>query len=282
MSYEKISLNPISGAMGVEIEGVDLSQPLDNKTFDEIHQALLDNLVIIFHDQNLTPAQCKAFAHRFGPLEAYPFVKGLDDHPEIFEIRKEPDEKKNFGGKWHSDMSFSERPPVGTMLYALETPSKGGDTMLTNLYNAYDGLSDGMKNLLDGMQAEYSAALKGSGGRAAVMNMTRFNVDNLDRAEQSALHPIVRTHPETQRKALYISAGHLIRFEDMTEDESKPMLDYLREHAAQPDFTCRVRYRKGTLVLWDNRCTQHRALNDYHGDRRVMHRLTVGGGDHPS
>ena len=282
MSYEKITLNPIAGAMGVEIEGVDLSQPLDNKTFDEIHQAFLENLVIIFHDQNLTPEQCKAFAQRFGPLEIYPFVKGLDDHPEIFEIRKEPDEQRNFGGRWHSDMSFSDQPPVGTMLYALEMPSKGGDTMLTNLYNAYDTLSDGMKDLLDGVQAEYSAALKGSGGRAAVMNMTRFNVDNLDRAEQAALHPIVRTHPETQRKALYVSAGHLTRFEDMTEEESKPMLDYLREHAAQPDFTCRVRYRKGTLCLWDNRCTQHRALNDYQGERRVMHRLTVGGGDHPS
>lgn len=282
MSYEKITLNPIAGAMGVEIEGVDLSQPLDNKTFDEIHQAFLENLVIVFHDQNLTPEQCKAFAQRFGPLEIYPFVKGLDDHPEIFEIRKEPDEQRNFGGRWHSDMSFSDRPPVGTMLYALEMPSKGGDTMLTNLYNAYDALSDGMKDLLDGVQAEYSAALKGSGGRAAVMNMTRFNVDNLDRAEQAALHPIVRTHPETRRKALYVSAGHLTRFEDMTEEESKPMLDYLREHAAQPDFTCRVRYRKGTLCLWDNRCTQHRALNDYQGERRVMHRLTVGGGDHPS
>ncbi len=282
MSYEKISLNPIAGSMGVEIEGVDLSQPLDNQTFDEIHRAFLEYQVIIFHNQTLTPAQYKAFAQRFGPLEFYPFVKGLDDHPEIFEIRKEPDEQRNFGGKWHSDMSFSERPPVGTMLYALEMPSKGGDTMLTNLYNAYDTLSDGMKDLLGSMQAEYSAALKGSGGRAAVMNMTRFDVNNLDRANEASIHPIVRTHPETRRKALYVSGGHLTRFEDMTEEESKPMLDYLREHATQPDFTCRVRYRKGTLALWDNRCTQHRALNDYQGERRVMHRITIGGGDHPS
>ena len=229
MDYEKITVAPISGAMGVEITGVDLSQALDNRTFDEIHRAFLEYLVVVFHDQTLTPEHCKAFAQRFGPLEPYPFVEGLAEHPEIFEIRKEPDEKKNFGGKWHSDMSFTDAPPIGTMLYALEVPPKGGDTLLTNLYQAYETLSDGMKALLDGMRAEYSAALKHSGGRAAVMNMTRFNVHNLDRAEQAAMHPIVRTHPETGQKALYISAGHLARFEDMTSAESQPLLDFLRE-----------------------------------------------------
>ncbi|MBM84541.1 MAG: taurine dioxygenase [Rhodospirillaceae bacterium] len=281
MEYETLEVNPISGAMGAEIAGIDLAQPLDNQAFDEIHRAFLEFQVIVFHDQKLDPVQCKAFARRFGRLEFYPFVKGLDEHPEIFEIRKEPDEKKNFGGSWHSDMSFTEAPPVGTMLYAIEMPPKGGDTMLTNLYEAYDALSDGMKDLLDKMTAEYSAALKHSGGRAAVMNRTPFAI-NLDRAEEASIHPIVRTHPDTGRKALYISAGHLTRFADMTEEESKPLLDYLRDHAVQPDFTCRVRYRAGTLALWDNRCTQHRALNDYHGERRVIHRITIGGGDRPN
>ena len=281
MQYKKITINPLSGAMGAEIGGVDLSQRLDNQTFDEIHQALLENLVIIFHDQTLGPDECKAFARKFGSLEPYPFVKGLPEHPEIFEIRKEPDEKRNFGGKWHSDMSFTNMPPMGTMLYALEVPSKGGDTMLTNLYLAYDSLSDGMKELLEGMNAEYSAALKNSGGRVARMNSTRFDVANLDRAEEASFHPIIRTHPQTNKKALYISGAHLARFEDMTVEESKPLLDFLREHASEPDFTCRVPYRKGTLVLWDNRCTQHRALNDYHGERRVMHRLTIGSKEVP-
>jgi taurine dioxygenase len=281
MNYKKITVRPISGAMGAEISGVDLSQRLDNKTFDEIHQALLENLVIVFHDQTLNPDECKMLARKFGSLEPYPFVEGLSDHPEIFEIRKEPDEKRNFGGKWHSDMSFTNTPPMGTMLYALEVPSKGGDTMLTNLYLAYEALSDGMKKLLTGMNAEYSAALKHSGGRAAIMNSTRFDVANLDRAEELSLHPIVRTHPQTDKKALYISSGHLAKFENMTLEESKPLLDFLREHASQPDFTCRVQYRKGTLVLWDNRCTQHRALNDYHGERRVMHRLTIGSNERP-
>ena len=281
MNYNKITITPLSGAMGAEIGGVDLSQNLDNQTFNEIHQALLDNLVIVFHDQSLAPDDCKSFARRFGSLEPYPFVEGLTEHPEIFEIRKEPDEKKNFGGKWHSDMSFTKMPPMGTMLYALEVPSKGGDTMLTNLYLAYENLSDGMRQLLANMKAEYSAALKQSGGRVAIMNSTRFDVANLDRAEETSLHPLVRTHPQTGMKALYVSAGHLARFEGMTVEESKPILDFLREHASQPDFTCRVKYRKGTLVLWDNRCTQHRALNDYHGERRVMHRLTIGSGEAP-
>jgi taurine dioxygenase len=281
MNYNKITITPLSGAMGAEIGGVDLSQDLDNQTFNEIHQALLDNLVIVFHDQSLAPDDCKSFARRFGSLEPYPFVEGLTEHPEIFEIRKEPDEKKNFGGKWHSDMSFTKMPPMGTMLYALEVPSKGGDTMLTNLYLAYENLSDGMRQLLANMKAEYSAALKQSGGRVAIMNSTRFDVANLDRAEETSLHPLVRTHPQTGMKALYVSAGHLARFEGMTVEESKPILDFLREHASQPDFTCRVKYRKGTLVLWDNRCTQHRALNDYHGERRVMHRLTIGSGEAP-
>ncbi|MEE3007273.1 MAG: TauD/TfdA family dioxygenase [Pseudomonadota bacterium] len=162
------------------------------------------------------------------------------------------------------------------MLYSLEVPSKGGDTMLTNLYLAYESLSEGLKSLLEDMEAEYSAALKHAGGRRNVMNATRFDVANLDRAEESFYHPIVRKHPETGQKALYISSGHLLRFKDMRVEESKPLLDFLKNHATQPDFTCRVKYRKGTLVLWDNRCTQHRALNDYHGERRVMHRLTIG------
>ena len=276
MDYRSISVAPLSGAMGAEISGVDLSKDLSNQVFTDIHNALLENLVIVFHDQSLSPEACKLFAQKFGKLVKYPFVEGLQQHPEIFEIRKDPDEKKNFGGNWHSDMSFTELPPMGTMLYALEVPSKGGDTMLANLYLAYESLSEGLKCLLEDMEAEYSAALKHAGGRRNVMNATRFDVANLDRAEESFCHPIIRKHPETGHKALYISSGHLLRFKDMRVEESKPLLDFLKNHATQPDFTCRVKYRKGTLVLWDNRCTQHRALNDYHGERRVMHRLTIG------
>jgi taurine dioxygenase len=283
-AYRTIEVTPIAGAMGATVSGVDLAGDLGNETFAEIHRAFLENQVLLFHDQRLSVPQNKAFAERFGPLVPYPFVKGLPDHPEVFEIRKEPDEPKNFGGKWHTDMSFEERPPVATMLYAHEVPSRGGDTLLTNLYWAYEALSAPMKRIVDGLNGVYSGDLKTRrGGRAATMKETRFNTHNVDRAnEMESVHPLVRTHPETGRKALYISGSHLYRIEGMTDAESEAMLRFLKEHAGTPDFTCRVRYRVGSLVVWDNRCTQHLALNDYPGERRVMHRLTIGGGDRPS
>jgi taurine dioxygenase len=150
MQYQTITVKPIGGTMGAEIAGVDLSKPLGNETFSEIHQAFLENQLLVFHDQKLTIEQNKAFAKLFGPLVPYPFVKGLDDHPEVFEIRKEPDEEKNFGGEWHTDMSFDDRPPIATMLYAHEVPSRGGDTLLANLYRAYETLSEPMRRIVAG------------------------------------------------------------------------------------------------------------------------------------
>lgn len=283
MAYHTITVKPIGGTMGAEISGVDLAQDLGNEIFAEIHQAFLENQLLVFHDQDLTVEQHKAFARRFGPLVPYPFVKGLDDHPEVFEIRKEPDEEKNFGGEWHTDMSFDERPPVATMLYAHEVPSRGGDTLLANLYRAYETLSDPMKRIVDQLNGVYSGDLKGRrGGRAALMSSTRFNTVNVqDAPSMESVHPLVRTHPETGRRALYVSGSHLYRIEGMTDKESDALLKFLKDHAATPDFTARAQYHKGTLVIWDNRCTQHRALNDYPGERRVMHRLTIGGGDRP-
>ena len=279
-----MTVTPIAGAMGAEIRGVDVSEDLSEAAFGEIRQLFLENQVLIFRDQTLSIEQNKAFAQRFGPLVPYPFAQGLPDHPEIFEIRKEPDEAKNFGGVWHTDMSFTERPPVATMLYAKDVPTRGGDTLLTNLYWAYESLSEPMKKIVDGLVGVYSGDIKGRrGGRAATMAATRFkpmNVENADKMEVE--HPLVRTHPETGRKALYISGSHLYRIAGMTDPESNALLGFLKEHAGTPDFTCRVRYEPGSLVVWDNRCTQHRALNDYAGERRVMHRLTIAGGDIPS
>jgi taurine dioxygenase len=283
MAYHTITVKPIGGTMGAEISGVDLAQDLGNEIFAEIHQAFLENQLLVFHDQDLTVEQHKAFARRFGPLVPYPFVKGLDDHPEVFEIRKEPDEEKNFGGEWHTDMSFDDRPPVATMLYAHEVPSRGGDTLLANLYRAYETLSEPMKRVVDQLNGVYSGDLKGRrGGRAALMSSTRFNTMNVEDApSMESVHPLVRTHPETGRRALYVSGSHLYRIEGMTDKESDALLRFLKDHAATPDFTARAQYHKGTLAIWDNRCTQHRALNDYPGERRVMHRLTIGGGDRP-
>ncbi|MCR9177415.1 MAG: TauD/TfdA family dioxygenase [Alphaproteobacteria bacterium] len=279
-----IQVRPIAGSMGAEISGIDLSQPLGNEASARIHDAFLENQVLVFHDQTLSVEQNKAFAESFGPLVPYPFVKGLPEHPEVFEIRKEPDEQMNFGGAWHTDMSFDERPPVATMLYAQETPSRGGDTLIANLYRAYETLSPKMQTFADGLTGVYSGDLKGRrGGRKALMSATRFETANVDAAPaMESEHPLVRTHPETGRKALYVSGSHLYRIKELSDPEGAALLSFLKEHASTPDFTCRVGYRPGTLVVWDNRCTQHRALNDYHGERRVMHRLTIGGGDRPS
>jgi len=283
MTEARFTTRPIAGAMGVEISGVDLSQPLGNDLFAQIHDAFLEHQVLVFPDQSLSVEQNKAFAQHFGPLVPYPFVKGLPDHPEVFEIRKEPDEEKNFGGGWHTDMSFEDRPPVATMLYAHETPTRGGDTLLANLYRAYETLSPAMRTFVDGLTGVYSGDLKGRrGGRAALMAATRFETSNVDKAPtMECEHPLVRTHPETGRKALYVSGSHLYRIKELADAEGEALLRFLKDHATTPDFTCRVGYRPGTLVIWDNRCTQHRALNDYHGERRVMHRLTIGGGGRP-
>ncbi|MDP6688471.1 MAG: TauD/TfdA family dioxygenase [Alphaproteobacteria bacterium] len=278
MGYQTLDVEPLSGAMGAVIHGVDLAADLSNQAFDEIHQAFLEYKAVFFHGQDLDPHQQIAFGRRFGPMAVYPFIEGLPEAPETFEILKTEHDVKNFGGGWHSDMSFAPKPPLGTMLYALEMPDAGGDTMFANTALAYDALSDGMKDLLDGLIGIYSAALKRSGGRAATFkSATAMTPKNMDRVEMGAEHPIVRTHPETGRKALFMGKGHTVRFKDMTEAESLPLINYLADHCVRPEFTCRFAWGVGSLALWDNRCTLHFAVDDYPGQRRRMRRLTIEG-----
>jgi len=191
---------------------------------------------------------------------------------------KAENEETNFGGNWHSDTTYLEQPPLATLLYAVETPSRGGDTLFTSTRAAYDALSEGMRRLVDGLVGVNSAGLKHGGGRSAmhkkIGGMKVRDTDTAGRYE--AEHPVARTHPETGRKALYVSRSHTIRFKDMSEDESRPLIEWLQAHQTRPEFTCRVRWAPGTLTIWDNRCTQHNAINDYHGQRRRMRRLTVG------
>jgi taurine dioxygenase len=269
----------VAGSLGAEIFGADLSRDLSNRLHDEIHQAFLDHQVLFIRDQTLTPPQQVAFARRFGPLNEYPFVKALEDAPEIIEIVKEPHEQVNFGGIWHADTTYLENPPMGTVLYALEVPSAGGDTMYANMYDAYEALSDGMKLMLDPLVGVSSAALRRSGGRATGMSKrSSMTASNLNKADTiMAEHPAVCTHPETGRKALYVNPAHTVRFRDMTEEESKPLIEFLCDHAVRPEFTCRFKWEVGTLAIWDNRCVQHFAINDYHGERRRMHRATIEG-----
>ena len=279
MGYERITVRPLAGALGAEIGGVALTRALgDNRTWSEIHQAFLDHLVIVFRDQDLSPADLMAVGQRFGEPSHYPFVHGIDGYPFIFEIVKSAEERKNFGNAWHSDTTYLPRPPLATLLYAKETPSHGGDTLFANQYLAYETLSEGMRHLLDRLAGVNSAALKRGGGRANRHDdIAGMRVHNTADAEAyKAIHPVARTHPETGRKALYLNRSHTIRFEGMTEEESLPLIDWLADHAVQPEFTCRLAWRPGTLAIWDNRCVQHYAINDYHGQRRVMQRLTVG------
>jgi taurine dioxygenase len=215
---------------------------------------------------------------RFGEPCYYPFVTGIDGYPFIFEVVKEESETVNFGGNWHSDTTYLAQPPLATLLYALETPSHGGDTLFANTRKAYEALSEGMRAMVDKLVGVNSASLKVTGGRrkmhSTIGSMKVHDTENADGYE--AQHPAARTHPETGRKALYVSRSHTIRFKDMSEEESRPLIDFLQAHQTRPEFTCRVRWTPGTLTIWDNRCTQHSAVNDYHGQRRRMRRLTVG------
>ena len=271
--YRHIGVQRIAGALGAEIRGVDVAQPLADEVVAEIRQAFLDHLVVFLRDQKLTPQGLLAFARRFGRPMEYPQLKGLPECPLVTPVVKLEHERVNFGGVWHSDTSYLERPPMASLLYALETPPHGGDTLFANQYLAYETLSEGLKRTL--------ADLAGFNSSAKA-DVTRSREDRLREAgvEMKVLageHPVVRTHPETGRKALYLNFGHTTRFQGWTEDESRPLLEFLFEHQVKPELTCRFRWEPGSLAFWDNRCTQHNPVNDYHGFRRVMHRVTLEG-----
>lgn len=267
----------MAGALGAEIRGIDVK---NEHSWSAIHEAFLKYSVLVIRDQELEPAELMRVGTRFGEPCHYPFVTGIDGYPFIFEVVKEENETVNFGGNWHSDTTYLPQPPLATLLYALETPTHGGDTLFANTYAAYDALSEGMRALVDKLVGVNSASLKVTGGRRklhAPANVGGMKIHDTETADQlEAEHPVARTHPGTGRKALYVSRGHTIRFRDMTEEESRPLIDFLQAHQIRPEFTCRVRWSPGTLTVWDNRCTQHCAVNDYHGRRRRMLRLTVG------
>jgi taurine dioxygenase len=260
----------IAGALGAELLGVDLRK-LSDGVVVAIRRAFLEHQVIFFRDQELDPAQFMAFARTMGKPVPYPFVTGIEGFPEVIEVKKLEHERHNFGGIWHSDTAYLDEPPMGSMLIAREIPPYGGgDTLFASQYLAYEALSDGMKRLLDGLYAVNSSA------KADVTRTREDRVKEYSR-HYEAEHPVVRTHPETGRKALYVNFGHTARFRGMTDAESSTLLDYLFRHQVKPEFTCRFHWEVGSIAFWDNRCTQHNPVNDYHGHRRVMHRITLAG-----
>jgi taurine dioxygenase len=279
MSYKTLEAKPLTAAMGAELSGIDLTQPLSDDQKSDIKQALLDYQAVFFRDQPLTPDQHLALARSFGELEVHPIVKGLDGNPEILQIVKEPGEETQFGDVWHSDNSFMETPSMGSILHGVEVPPIGGDTLFSNMYMAYDMLSDGMKAILEGLVCIHTAADAYNPVRLAhkYRGETNMKYQYSDAVEKEVEHPVIRTHPETGKKSLFVNKMFTTRFKNMTPDESKPILEYLSVHAIRPEFQCRFRWEKDSVAFWDNRCTMHYAMNDYYQYRRIMNRITVAG-----
>jgi taurine dioxygenase len=275
MAKNGFNVRRLSGAVGAEILGVDLGAEPGHNTIAAIRQVWLEHGVVFFRDQDLPPAKLLDFAKRFGGVVEYPFIKGIEGFPEIIPVVKLEHETQNFGGVWHSDTAYLDTPPMGTMLIAREVPPYGGDTLFANQYLAYETLSGGMKRMLEGLVA-INASAKADVTRTRE-DRVRDSAKSDAKKEYFSEHPVVRTHPETGRKALYVNVAHTLRFKDMTEAESEPLLNYLFQHQTRVEFTCRFSWQVGSLAFWDNRCVLHNPVNDYHGYRRVMHRVTLAG-----
>ncbi len=270
-----IEVRRVAGALGAEIHGIDLGRDLCVSVAARVREIFLDHQVVFFRDQDLTPAQFLRFAEAMGQPVEYPFVKGLEGYPLVIEVKKLEHERTNFGGIWHSDTTYLAQPPMASMLLAREVPPFGGDTLFANMYTAYEALSEGLRELLQPLRAISSSA------KADVSKTREDRIASDGRADAGrhylATHPVVRTHPETGRRALFVNVAHTVRFEGMTEEESAPLLQFLHQHQVRPEFTCRFAWQPGSLAFWDNRCVQHNPVNDYHGWRRVMHRITLAG-----
>ena len=271
----QLTITPVAGAIGAEVNGVDIAAGIDADTAALLRQALLDHLVIFFRDQHLTPERYMAFARAFGTPVEYPMLPGIPGFPMITEITKHEHERHNFGGIWHADTTYLACPPMGSMLNALEVPPCGGDTLFANQYLAYETLSETLRGLLDGLTG-ISCSTKADVSKTRE-DMIHNAGDKASFQPLTAEHPVVRTHPETGRKLLYVNVAHTSHFKGMTEAESAPLLGYLFQHQVRPEFTCRFRWQPGSLAFWDNRAAQHNPINDYHGHRRVMRRITLAG-----
>jgi taurine dioxygenase len=277
--FKTIKATPVSREIGAEISGVDIAYGVDDEQISELKRAYSDYGVIFFRDQDITPDQHIEFAKRWGAINVNRFFQPVETHPQIAEVRKEPHQKTNIGAAWHTDHSYDQIPAMGSILYAREVPSLGGDTLFSSMYAAYDALSDGMKKMLAGLRAEHSS--RHSFGEQAYVDRDMDDVGgrlgNIGAATQDAIHPVIIRHPLSGRPALYVNGEFTVKFEGWTRAESQPLLDFLYEHARQNEFTCRFHWQKGSMAIWDNRATHHCAMNDYQGELRLMHRITIEG-----
>lgn len=275
MGNPAIHVEPGDG-VGAYISNVDLNAGVTDEQATALRQALGDYGVLFFRDQHISPEKHIELAERFGPININRFFQPVDGYPNIAEVRKEPDQKVNIGGQWHTDHTYDEIPALGSILVARDLPASGGDTMFANMYAAYESLSDGMKSMLDKLRAVHSSRHQ-FGAQSSYSNEREGRLGNQEAATQDSVHPVVIKHPISGRKALYVNSAFTIRFDGWTNEESEPLLEQLYLHASRPEFTHRFKWTPGSIAFWDNRATWHYALNDYHGQTRLMHRITIEG-----
>jgi taurine dioxygenase len=278
MLSNSLEIRPSGGGVGAFVDNIDLAT-LDEGQAAQLKSALGDYGVLFFRGQEMTTDQHLAMAEHFGGVNVNRFFKHVPEEPRIAEVRKEPDQKANIGGWWHTDHSYDQIPAMGSILLARETPPLGGDTVFANMYSAYETLSDGLKATLEGLNAVHSSRhVFGKGARYKERGEDlKGRLGNEDAAQQDTVHPVVIRHPISGRKALYVNPGFTLRFDGWTDAESAPLLQFLYQHASRQEFQYRFQWANGSIAFWDNRATWHFAINDYHGHRRLMHRVTVEG-----
>lgn len=269
-----LEVKPLTGALGAEIIGADVRDPAQ---FDAIFRAFVDHSVIAIRDQDITPDDQIAFAERFGPINVNRFFARVPGHDKIAMVLKEADQTRAIGEGWHTDHSYDVAPAMCSILHCIETPEVGGDTMFSSMTAVFEGLSEGLKDTLRGLKAWHSSRHAFGNTTAQDEAKQTGRIGNPELANQDSLHPVVIRHPLSGRETLYVNPAFTTRIDGWTEQESTPLLTFLYNQCALPEYTCRVRYRPGTISIWDNRATWHKAVNDYHGHRRLMHRITVEG-----
>ena len=280
MSYRHFQLSPLTGSLGAEILGADVGKGLSDDVFEELYDAYLKHHVLVIRDQQLDHAQHIALARRFGEPDVHPIAIGMPDHPEIIRVYKPADEPACFGTSWHTDNTFFQRPSAATILYGVTLPPAGGDTLFASTRAAWEALSETMQGILENLRAIHSAARAydpATTGTEKYDGQAAINYRYTETIYDETTHPVARTHPDTGQKSLFVNPMFTQRIVGLEENESRALLDMLYAHIVRPEFTCRVRWAPSTLTIWDNRCTQHYALDDYHGHERLLYRITVAG-----
>lgn len=269
-----IEVRPLTPNLGAEILGADIRRDED---FEVVRQAFIDYSVVAIRDQQLRPEDQIAFAERFGPINVNRFFKKHDTHPKIALVLKEADQKQAIGERWHTDHSYDTEPAMCSILHAIETPKTGGDTVFSSMAAAYEALSPAFAKMIDGLSAWHSSRHAFGAVVANSESSKTGRIENANLATQDALHPVVITHPLSGRRGIYVNPDFTTHIDGWSNDESAAILNFLYDHCANPDFHCRLRHYPGTVTMWDNRATWHKAINDYAGYRRLMHRVTVEG-----